>query len=87
MLKDITEVRHLGGHRLFLRFEDGVEGAIDLASSLTFEGIFEPLRDARHFAEVSVNREIGTVVWPNGADLDPDVLYALVRGLALPVAS
>lgn len=87
MLKDITEVRHLGGHRLLLRFEDGVQGEVDLASRISFDGVFRPLRDVQYFAKVSVNRDIGTVVWPNGADLDPDVLYSLVKGQALPVAS
>lgn len=80
MLKDIVEVRHLGGHRLALRFEDGVAGEVDLASTLRFHGIFAPLRDVTEFAKVRVNPEFGTIVWPNGADLDPDVLYAAVTG-------
>lgn len=37
--------------------------------------MFEPLRDVEYFAKVSVDRELGTVVWPNGADLAPEVLH------------
>jgi hypothetical protein len=42
--------------------------------------VFAPLGDPARFAEVGVNPELGTVGWPNGADLDPDVLYAKVSG-------
>ena len=37
--------------------------------------IFEPLRDVAFFAQVSVDPEIGTVVWPNGADIAPEVIH------------
>jgi hypothetical protein len=40
MLKDIVEVRPLSGYRLYLRFEDGVAGELDLSSRLRFEGVF-----------------------------------------------
>ena len=40
MLKDIVEVRPLGGYRLYLRFEDGVAGELDFAGRLRFEGVF-----------------------------------------------
>jgi hypothetical protein len=33
---------------------------------------------------MSVNRELGAVCWPDGADLDPDVLYGLVTGQTIP---
>ena len=49
MLKDIVEVRPLGGHQLYLRFEDGVAGEIDVADLISFDGIFAPLRDERRF--------------------------------------
>ena len=80
MLKDIVEVRPLGGHRLFLRFEDGVQGELDFATRLRFEGVFAPLSDPDRFAQVRLDPEVGTVVWPGGADLDPDVLYAELSG-------
>ena len=35
----------------------------------------EPLRDLAYFRQVRVDPELRTVVWPNGLDLDPDVLH------------
>jgi hypothetical protein len=84
MLKDIVEARPLEGHRLYVRFEDGVEGVINIAELVSFEGVFEPLKEHSHFLQVRVNSELGTVCWPGGADLDPDVLYAVVAGIPIP---
>jgi len=78
MLKDIVEVRVLGGHRLYLRFEDGVAGELDVGDLIDFRGVFGSLRDEAEFAKVRLNQELGTVVWPSGADLGPDVLYSKV---------
>lgn len=83
MLKDIIEARATGVHKLFLRFEDGVSGEIDLGKLVAFEGVFAPLQDPAELAKVRVDPEIGTVCWPNGADLDPDVLYAELTGSSL----
>lgn len=80
MLVDIVGVTVLDDHKLRLRFQDGAEGDVDLDALVRWEGVFEPLRDAVRFAEVRVNPELGTICWPNGADLDPDVLYSVVTG-------
>jgi len=80
MLKDIVAVRPLDGHRVWLRFEDGVEGTVDVAELVRFEGVFAPLADRQRFAEVSILGDSGTIGWPGGADLDPDVLYAQIAG-------
>ena len=82
MLKDIVEARPLGQHRLLLRFEDGVEGEVDIASMIDFTGILAPLADPAYFAQVTTSPESGTITWPNGADLDPDVLYAAITGVS-----
>lgn len=84
MLKDIVEVTPLPEYRLHLRFEDGIEGDVDLTKLISFDGIFAPLRAPSQFNQARVNPELGTVCWPNGADLDPDVLYAEISGEALP---
>ncbi len=65
-------------HRLLLRFDDGVEGSVDLGTFVTFSGVFAALADPAFFATVEVDPEAGTVVWSNGADLDPIVLHDLV---------
>lgn len=80
MMVDIAEVRALGGHRVYIRFEDGVSGVVDVADVIAFEGVFASLQDPIRFAEVRVHPELRTLCWPNGPDLDPDVLYARVSG-------
>ncbi len=84
MLKDIVAVKPLEGCRLHLRFEDGQEGIVDITEIVEFSGVFAPLKDPEFFARVSLNPEWGTVYWPNGADLDPDILYSKVTGEELP---
>jgi hypothetical protein len=84
MLKDIIEVKPLDDYRLRLRFEDGTEGTIDLTKLVPFTGVFAALRDRNNFNLVRVDPELGAVCWPNGADLDPDVLYSIVTGKAMP---
>jgi hypothetical protein len=84
MLKDITHVQALPNHHLHLQFEDGIEGNIDLTQIITFSGIFAPLQDPTYFATVQVNPEVGTIFWDNGADLDPDVLYAIITNQPIP---
>ena len=74
---DISRVEYLGGFRLRLTFVDGLVSDIDLTERIRGEvgPMFEPLKDPAFFAQVSVDPEIGTIVWPNGADMAPDVLH------------
>ncbi len=46
MLKDIVAVQALSRHQLMLRFEDGLEGIIDVSKLIRFDGVFKPLADA-----------------------------------------
>ena len=71
----VRDVWLLGGYRVRLAFTDNSEREVDLEPYLRGP-IFEPLRrDPALFASVQVDPELGTIVWPNGADIDPDVLY------------
>jgi hypothetical protein len=78
MMKYVTEVEPLGGHRLRLRFDDGVEGVLDFDEFLTFDGVFEPHCDPVFFAKVFIDGS--TIAWPNDTDLDPVVLYGRITG-------
>lgn len=86
-MHEIIQVRHLGDHRLFLRFADGAAGEIDLTDRLRFDGVFGPLRDPEQFAQVRLNAELGTIFWPGGADLCPDVLHGWLTGNATRAAA
>lgn len=77
---DIVTVKTLHGYRLQLGFEDGSKGIVEVRKLVALTGIFAPLDDEEFFRKVTVNAELGTVVWPNGSDLDPDVLHGLVLG-------
>ena len=84
MLADVVEVRPMDDYQLYLRFEDGVEGVIRLQELIPFEGVFADLHERSFFEQVRVNAELGAICWPNGADLDSDVLYAALTGRPLP---
>ena len=84
MIPRVVAVEHLGGHRLRLVFDDGVEGEVDLACHLEWSAIFEPLRDPDYVAQVRLPADGGTVEWPNGAEIDPVVLRSWATGEPLP---
>lgn len=71
----IRSVVPLEGYCVRLGFTNGTERILDLAPFLRGP-VFEPLReDPAVFRSVQVDPELGTIVWPNGADICPDVLY------------
>ncbi len=84
MFKSIVKVKLLQDFCLHLWFEDGINGVVDISKQVAFTGIFEPLKEPSYFERVEVDDELGTIRWPNGADLDPEGLYALVSEEPLP---
>lgn len=76
MLYDVVAVEARPGFKVWVRFEDGVEGEADL-SDLAGRGVFKRwTEDPEVFAEVSVDPESGTLTWPGGLDVAPDRLYS-----------
>jgi hypothetical protein len=70
----VVNVEHLDQLRLRLTFSDGLVRELDFAGVL--EGrMFDSLKDQEYFAQVFVDEVSGTIAWPNGIDLDPDVLH------------
>jgi len=71
----VTHVEALEGFALRLHFNDSSERTVNLEEEL-WGPMFEPLKaDLALFRQVRVDQELGTIVWPNGADMDPDVLH------------
>lgn len=71
----IKDVKPLKGFTVFLTFTDNTSREIDLTPYL-HGPIFEPIKnDPKLFRSIHLDPVAGTVVWDNGADIDPDVLY------------
>lgn len=80
----IVEVKALSGYRVWIRFDDGVEGEVDL-SDLVGQGVFELWNDPEEFSKVFIDPEIHTLAWRDGIDLCPDTLYQDVLSLKTAV--
>lgn len=80
-MKRVTHVEPLPDYRLKLRFDDGVEGVVDL-SSLVGQGVFTAWQDVEHFRRVRIG-ELGELVWDGEIDLCPDALYLEVTGMTV----
>jgi hypothetical protein len=77
-LPAIVGVAVIGDHRLRLLFDDGIVGDVDFTSR-QWTGVFEPLRDPAYFAQVRLDLEAATIVWPNGLDMAQEPLYEQAR--------
>ncbi len=74
MILHVKEAKYLHDYVIWLRFNDGTEGEVDLSAELDGE-VFGPLRDIQKFASFRVDPLVETIVWENGADLAPEFLY------------
>ena len=72
----VRSAKYISGYKLWLSFDDGSSGEVDLMDSLNGP-VFEPLKNIDLFAKVAVDPELETVVWPNGADFAPEYLKEL----------
>jgi hypothetical protein len=70
---NVVEARYVRDYVVWVRFQDGTEGEVDLAGEL-WGPVFEPLKDPKTFRNFKV-AEYGTIEWPNGADIAPEFLY------------
>ncbi|HKJ36355.1 MAG TPA: DUF2442 domain-containing protein [Solirubrobacterales bacterium] len=80
---DITKVDVRRHGVVALMFADGLRGEVEILGRMRGP-VFERARTEKGFAEVTVDEESGTIVWPGGADLAPDTLYERVRTGAWP---
>jgi len=86
MFPRVKQVRHVEDYRLELSFTDGTTRELDFKQRIVGRGgVFRELEDVRYFMQVHVDPEAGTIVWPNGVDFCPDVLYSLATGKPIRV--
>ncbi len=81
MILHVREAKYRHDYVIWLRFNDGAEGEIDLSDELKGE-VFGPLKDIEAFKSFKVDPDLQTIVWKNGADLAPEFLYEHMEVLA-----
>ncbi len=74
MFLHVTKAKYLKNFMVEISFNNGRKGTADLANALKGK-MFEPLRKKSEFSRFTVDKELETIVWPNGADLAPEYLY------------
>ena len=78
MFKHVIEAKYIEDYKVWLAFNDGKQGEIDLAKKISKKsGVFEPLKDINYFKDFAIIND--TLSWKNGADLAPESLYELIN--------
>ena len=86
MFPRITQVKHKKDYVLTITFADGTISEMDFEKKVVGRGgVFKSLEEIPFFAQVKIDPEAGTLVWPNDVDLDPDVLYSEATGIPLSI--
>jgi hypothetical protein len=84
MFPRVTDVRYVKDYQLEVHFSDGTVAILDFSCRIVGRGgVFAPLANVEFFKQVAVDHEAGTLVWPNGVDFCPDVLYAEATGKSI----
>jgi len=71
---EVVKARYHDGYCVWVEFNDGVAGVVDLSDAL-WGPIFEPLKDVERFKQFEVSDVLHTLAWKNGADLAPESLH------------
>ncbi|MEW5980270.1 MAG: DUF2442 domain-containing protein [Acidobacteriota bacterium] len=81
MIPKVVEARYVQDYTIWVKFDDGSDGEVDLKDQL-WGPVFEPLKDLRSFRNFKVHPELHTIVWENGADFSPEFLRKSLRATA-----
>lgn len=80
MILHVIQARYLHDYVIWIKFNDGKEGEVDLKNELYGE-VFKPLKDIKKFKSFTVDHLLGTIVWENGVDIAPEFLYKKLKVL------
>jgi hypothetical protein len=81
MVTRIINAKYIDKYIIWIQFNDGIEGKVNLEDEL-WGPVFEPLKDINQFRKFSVNPELHTIAWENGADLSPEFLRTAIQATA-----
>ena len=86
MFPRITDAKYIKDYIVELTFSNGSRSELDLRDKVVGRGgVLAELGNIEYFRQVTVDTEAGTLVWPNGVDFCPDVLYSEATGTPIPI--
>jgi hypothetical protein len=78
-MEKVIDIKALDNYKLFLKYENGVEGVIDL-NDIVGKGVFEKFNDVSYYKNVKVG-EFGEPNWNDELDIDPTSAYIEIKGI------
>jgi len=76
--RHVVEARYLGDYKVWLEFNDGRKGVVDLADELHGEA-FSAIRDRHRFAQFYLDYGLASIAWSDGQDFAPEFLYERLK--------
>jgi hypothetical protein len=70
----VVDFEIVGPYTVKVVFDDGSAQVINFLPVLEGE-LYKPLQDMKLFNQLKIDPETHTLVWPNGADFDPETLH------------
>lgn len=78
---DVVGANYIKDFQVEVIFENGKKGIVDFSEYPKRGGVFSPMVDMEFFKQLFVNAELGTICWPNGADIAPETLYSKISSI------
>jgi hypothetical protein len=78
--RHVVDARWLGDYKVWLEFNDGRKGVVDLADELHGEEL-EPLRDRDRFCQFYLDYGLASIAWLDGQDFTPEFLYDKLKAM------
>jgi hypothetical protein len=78
--RQVTDARYLGDYKVYLEFNDGRKGVVDLSDEL-YGDEMTPLRDRDRFSQVYLDVGLATLAWLDGQDFAPEFLYERLKAM------
>ncbi len=84
MYYNVVEAKYIGEYKLEVLFEDGKKGNVNFQNFIKRGKVFSHLSNIKYLKKFYINKELGTICWPDGLDIAPEVLYSEATGEPLP---